>query len=63
MFSKMLELRNKKSLFLIGFDKKALLSIKKHFDLSTFQIILLIWIKGIWTGILISLVVHYFISQ
>lgn len=46
---------------IISIDKKALNAIQNHFRLSNFQILVLIWLKGLWTGILLSLVIHYFI--
>ena len=48
---------------LLGFDKRAALAIQNHFRLSNYQMLVLSWIKGLWTGILISLVLHYFISH
>ncbi len=47
----------------IGLDKRAALAIQNHFKLTNYQMFILIWIKGIWTGILFSLVLHYFISH
>ena len=52
-----------RSFSLIGLDKRAALSIQNHFRLSNYQMLVLIWIKGLWTGILLSLVLHYFISH
>ena len=46
-----------------SFDKRAANSIQKHFRLSNYQMLFLIWIKGIWTGILLSLVLHYLIKH
>ena len=37
--------------------------IQKHFRLTNYQLIILLWIKGLWTGILLSLVLHHFISH
>ena len=48
---------------LLGFDKKAALAIQNHFRLSNYQMLVLSWLKGLWTGILVSLVLHYFISH
>ena len=48
---------------LIGLEKRAALAIQNHFRLSNYQMLVLSWIKGLWTGILLSLVVHYFISH
>ncbi len=44
-------------------DKRTENSIQNHFRLSNYQILVLTWLKGIWTGILISLILHYFISH
>ncbi len=54
---------SKSSHFLLGFDKKAALAIQNHFRLSNYQMLVLCWLKGLWTGILISLALHYFISH
>ena len=48
---------------LIGFEKKAALAIQNHFRLSNYQMLVLSWVKGLWTGILLSLVIHYFVSH
>ena len=48
---------------LLGLEKGAALAIQNHFRLSNYQMLVLIWIKGLWTGILLSLVIHYFISH
>ena len=48
---------------LIGVEKRAALAIQNHFRLSNYQMLVLSWIKGLWTGILLSLVLHYFISH
>ena len=44
-------------------DKRISLSIQNHFGLSNYQMVILIWLKGLWTGILLSLILHYFISH
>ena len=54
---------DRKSHTLIGFEKKAALAIKNHFGLTNFQMLVLSWLKGLWTGVLLSLVLHYFISH
>jgi len=55
---------DKKLLFsMLALEKRAALAIQNHFRLSNYQMLLLTWIKGLWTGILLSLVVHYFISH
>ena len=48
---------------LINLDKRAASSIQNHFKLTNYQMLVLTWFKGLWTGILISLVLHYFISH
>ena len=48
---------------IIGLDKKAASAIQNHFRLTTYQMLVLGWIKGIWTGILLSLVLHQLISH
>ena len=48
---------------LVGFDKRAALAIQNHFRLTNYQMLVLSWIKGLWTGILISLVLHYLINH
>ena len=48
---------------LLGLEKIAALAIQNHFRLSNFQMLVLSWLKGLWTGILLSLVAHYFISH
>ena len=47
----------------LTFDNKAALEIQNHFRLSNYQMFILIWVKGLWTGILLSLIIHYFISH
>ena len=46
-----------------GLDKRAALAIQNHFRLSNYQMLVLSWVKGLWTGILLSLVLHYFITH
>ena len=48
---------------IIDIDKRCVLAIQSHFGLSDYQLLLLIWLKGLWTGILLSLIAHYFISH
>ncbi len=60
MKRKLFNLRNNPQ-SLIGFDKKAALAIQNHFRLSNYQMLVLSWLKGLWTGILLSLILHYFI--
>ena len=44
-------------------DKRAALAIQSHFRLSNYQMLVLSWLKGLWTGILLSLAIHYLISH
>ncbi len=53
----------KRSFSLLGFDKRAALAIQNHFRLTNYQMLILIWLKGLWTGILLSLVLHYFVDH
>ena len=48
---------------LLSFDKRAALAIQNHFRLSNYQMLILSWIKGLWTGLLLSLILHYFINH
>ena len=52
-----------RSYSLIDLDKKATLAIQSHFRLTNSQMLLLIWMKGLWTGILLSLVIHHSINH
>ena len=63
MIRKLFNPASKGSYSLLGLDKKAALAIQNHFRLSNYQMLVLSWIKGLWTGILISLVIHYFVSH
>ena len=45
----------------IALDKRTTLAIHNHFGLSNYQMLVLSWFKGLWTGILFSLAIHYFI--
>ena len=63
MKRKLFNIDKKPPYSLIGLEKRAALAIQNHFRLSNYQMLVLSWIKGLWTGILISLVVHYFISH
>ncbi len=45
------------------FDNKASQSIINHFKLTNYQLLVLSWLKGIWTGFLLALVLHYFIHH
>ena len=48
---------------LLSFDKRAALAIQNHFRLSDYQIVIISWLKGLWTGVLLSLVLHHFFSH
>ena len=48
---------------LIDIDKRAAYALQNHFRLTNYQMFVLIWFKGIWTGVLISLVLHYLIAH
>ena len=63
MKRKLFNIDKKPPFSLIGVEKRAALAIQNHFRLSNYQMLVLSWIKGLWTGILFSLVVHYFISH
>ena len=63
MKRKLFNIDKKPPFSLIGLEKRAALAIQNHFRLSNYQMLVLSWIKGIWTGILLSLVVHYFIGH
>ena len=63
MTSKLFKIRRKHLLPLVDLDKRASNAIQKHFGLTNYQMLLLIWIKGLWSGILISLIIHYYMNQ
>ena len=63
MNRKLFNSQNKRTYSLLAFDKRAALAIQNHFRLSNYQMLILSWIKGLWTGILLSLVIHYFINH
>lgn len=63
MKRKLFNIDRKPSFPLLGLEKRAALAIQNHFRLSNYQMLVLSWIKGLWTGILFSLVIHYFISH
>tara|TARA_Y100001968_G_C18828528_1_gene467954 strand:- start:148 stop:339 length:192 start_codon:yes stop_codon:yes gene_type:complete len=48
---------------LFSIDVRFVNAIQNHFGLSNFQMVLLSWCKGLWTGILFSLILHNFISH
>tara|TARA_Y100001968_G_scaffold308597_1_gene327570 strand:- start:2764 stop:2955 length:192 start_codon:yes stop_codon:yes gene_type:complete len=53
----------KRSYNMLSFDKRAALAIQNHFRLTNYQMLVLSWAKGLWTGVLLSLVMHYFVSH
>ena len=63
MIRKILKIDSRKTFSVFELDKLAALSIQNHFRLSNYQMLLLSWVKGLWTGILLSLIIHYFISH
>ncbi len=63
MVRKLFKLKGNNYLPFIGLDEKAAVAIQEHFQLSNYQMILLSWLKGFWTGILLSLVLHYIFYQ
>ncbi len=63
MIRKLFNAEGIKNISLISFDKRAAVAIQNHFRLSNYQMLVLSWLKGLWTGILLSLVLHYFISH
>tara|TARA_B100000579_G_C22155528_1_gene542856 strand:- start:113 stop:304 length:192 start_codon:yes stop_codon:yes gene_type:complete len=63
MKRKLFNPETKQTFSLLGFDKKAAIAIQNHFRLSNYQMLVLSWMKGLWTGVLISLVLHYFINH
>ena len=63
MIRRLFKLDNNKPFSLLGLDKRAALAIQNHFRLSNYQMLIIIWIKGLWTGFLLSLAIHYFITH
>ena len=63
MIRRLFKLDTNKPFSLLGLDKRAALAIQNHFRLSNYQMFIISWIKGLWTGILLSLVIHYFIKH
>ncbi len=63
MKRKLFNIDKKTKFSFIGLEKKAALAIQNHFRLSNYQMLVISWLKGLWTGILLSLVIHYFISH
>ncbi len=63
MIRKFFTVFNKRSYSLLELDKRAAMSIQNHFGLSNYQMLVLSWFKGLWTGILISLILHYLVTH
>ena len=63
MIRKLFNIKTQKQLSFGRFDKLAANAIQDHFRLNNYQMLIIIWLKGLWTGILLSLVLHYFISH
>lgn len=63
MIRKFFTVFNKRSYSLLELDKRAAMSIQNHFRLSNYQMLVLSWFKGLWTGILISLILHYLVTH
>jgi len=63
MNRRLFNLKLKQSNLIVGLDKRAALAIQNHFRLTNYQMLVLSWIKGVWTGILLSLVIHYIVSH
>ena len=63
MIRKLFKIKGYDRFSLLDIDKRAAVSIQNHFKLSNYQMLILSWVKGLWTGVLLSLVVHYFISH
>ena len=58
MFINLVKKIPKQFFSIIDIDKRCVLALKKHFGLSNYQMLLLSWLKGLWTGILISIIFH-----
>ncbi len=63
MNRKLFTSKHKETENLICFNKRAVLAIQNHFRLSNYQMLVLCWFKGLWAGILLSLIIHYFITH
>ena len=63
MNRKLFNMNPKRKKSLISLDKRAALAIQNHFRLSNYQMLVLSWLKGLWTGLLISLILHYFVKH
>ena len=63
MNRKLFNIKKKSYFYFLDFEKRAALAIQNHFHLSNYQMLVLTWVKGLWTGILLSLILHYFIGH
>ena len=63
MIRRLFKLDTNKPFSLLGLDKRAALAIQNHFRLSNYLMFIISWIKGLWTGILLSLVIHYYLTH
>tara|TARA_B100000902_G_C26734183_1_gene632849 strand:+ start:268 stop:459 length:192 start_codon:yes stop_codon:yes gene_type:complete len=44
-------------------ENKSPRAFKEHFKINDNKFLVLTWIKGLWTGILISLIIHQLFSH
>ena len=63
MFQRSFKLAIKKILLFIDINKNMTSLLQKNYGFSHNQILFVCWFKGLWTGILISLVLHHMISH
>ncbi len=63
MSRKLFQLNKKGKFSFLELDKKAAMAIQNHFKLTNYQMLVLSWVKGVWTGILLSLILHYFFDH
>ena len=63
MIRRLVKLDTNKPFSLLGLDKRAALAIQNHLRLSNYQMFIISWINGLWTGILLSLVIHYYLTH
>ena len=61
MIRKLFHLKGAQTFSFLEIDKRAAQAIQNHFKLTNYQMLVLSWFKGLWTGFLLSLVLHYFI--
>ena len=53
----------KKFFLVIDINKDITNVIKKNYGFTNNQFLMLCWLKGLWTGVLVSLVIHHMISH